>query len=63
MSAQLTMWDLEDQEKIAEALIKLDKIQRAQRGLFKKITQLSHEAETICAIVEDINHHQIYGTK
>jgi len=63
MSAQLTMWDVEDQEKIAEALIKLDKIQRAQRGLFKKITQLSQEAETICAIVEDINHNQIYGKK
>lgn len=61
MNAQMTMWEADSAEMISQAIKKLQKIQNQQQGLFKRLHELKQESEILSAVIEEINHHHIYG--
>ena len=61
MTAQIEFWSPNDQQKLVDISRRLDKIERCEQGLFKRIQELKKERILVEAIVEDINYNQVYG--
>lgn len=63
MTTQTEFWTQNDQQKLNDAIKRIAKIEKCESGLFKRLEELKKERIVITAIVEEINHNQIYGER